>query len=46
VQAVLAQLHGVYNLLVQLLYGSALRLSKGSSLRIKDVDLAQAQLVI
>lgn len=46
VQAVLGQLHGVYKLLVQLLYGSGRRLSEGLSLRVKDVDFAQGQLVI
>lgn len=39
-------LFGIYQLLVQLLYGSGLRLSEGLQLRVKDVDFAQHQLVI
>ena len=46
VQAVLQQLYGVYKLLVQILYGSGLRLSEGLQLRIKDVDFAQRQFVV
>jgi len=46
VQAMIQALHGVYKLVVQLLYGSGLRLSEGLSLRVKDVDFAQSQLVI
>lgn len=46
VQQVIQQLYGVYKLLVQLLYGSGLRLSEGLQLRIKDIDFAQHQLVI
>jgi integron integrase len=46
VQAVIGQLYGVHKLLVQLLYGSGLRLSEGLELRVKDVDFAQRQLVI
>jgi len=46
VQRVIQHLHGVYKVLVQLLYGSGLRLSEGLQLRVKDVDFAQRQLVI
>jgi integron integrase len=46
VQRVIAHLYGVYKLVVQLLYGSGLRLSEGLQLRIKDIDFAQHQLVI
>ncbi len=46
VQAVIQALNGVYQLVVQLLYGSGLRLSEGLSLRVKDIDFAQSQLVI
>ncbi len=46
VQRVIQHLYGVYKILVQLLYGSGLRLSEGLQLRVKDVDFAQHQLVI
>lgn len=45
-QQVISHLYGVYKLVVQLLYGSGLRLSEGLQLRVKDVDFAQQQLVI
>lgn len=46
VQAVLQHLQGVHKLLIQLLYGSGLRLREGLQLRVKDVDFAQRQLVL
>jgi integrase len=46
VQRVIHNLYGVYKLLIQLLYGSGLRLSEGLKLRVKDVDFAQHQLSI
>jgi integron integrase len=46
VQAVLQNLQGVHKLLIQLLYGSGLRLREGLQLRVKDVDFAQQQLVL
>jgi integron integrase len=46
VQHIIAHLYGVYKLVVQLLYGSGLRLSEGLQLRVKDIDFAQHQLVI
>ncbi len=46
VQRVIAHLYGVPKLVVQLLYGSGLRLSEGLQLRVKDVDFVQHQLVI
>lgn len=46
VQRVITHLYGVYKLVVQLLYGSGLRLSEGLQLRVKDIDFAQHQLVI
>jgi site-specific recombinase XerD len=33
-------------LIIQVLYGSGLRLSEGLRLRVKDVDFAQRQLVV
>ncbi len=46
VQPVISHLYGVYKLVIQLLYGSGLRLSEGLQLRVKDIDFAQHQLVI
>lgn len=46
VKAVLAQLDGVYRLMVQLLYGSGLRLMECLRLRVKDLDFAQHQLMV
>jgi integron integrase len=46
VHLVISHLYGVYKLLIQLLYGSGLRLSEGLQLRVKDVDFAQRQLLI
>jgi integron integrase len=37
---------GIYRLLLQLLYGSGLRLNECLSLRIKDIDFAQSQILI
>ncbi|WP_410510543.1 tyrosine-type recombinase/integrase [Nodosilinea sp. E11] len=36
----------MHKLLIQLLYGSGLRLREGLQLRVKDVDFAQRQLVL
>lgn len=41
VDAVLTQLHGMYQLVGMLLYGSGLRLLEACSLRVKDIDLGQ-----
>lgn len=46
VQLVLQQLHGVYRLIAQLLYGSGLRVSEGLRLRVKDLDFAQHQIIV
>lgn len=46
VQWVMQRLHGVYKLVIQILYGSGLRLGEGLQLRVKDVDFGQRQLVI
>jgi integron integrase len=43
---VIQQLSGTYQIIVQLLYGSGLRLSEGLQLRVKDVDFAQHQIQI
>ncbi|MGC8713600.1 MAG: integron integrase [Leptodesmis sp.] len=44
--AVIRQLSGVYQLVVQLLYGSGLRQTECLQLRVKDVDFGHHQLVI
>jgi integron integrase len=44
--AVIDQLSGVHQLVAKLLYGSGLRLSEALRLRVKDIDFAQAQLVV
>jgi integron integrase len=46
VQRVINNMYGVHKLLIQLLYGSGLRLSEGLQLWVKDVDFAQYQLSI
>ncbi len=46
VKAVILHLSGVHRLVVQLLYGSGLRLAEAQQLRVKDVDFAQRQLAI
>ncbi len=44
--AVITQLSGSYQLVSQILYGSGLRLSEALSLRVKDIDFAQSQIVV
>ncbi len=44
--AIIQATSGVYRLLLQLLYGSGLRLRECLSLRVKDIDFAQSQLMI
>ncbi|MFM2430962.1 MAG: hypothetical protein RLZZ511_2175 [Cyanobacteriota bacterium] len=44
--AIIQNTTGVYRLLLQLLYGSGLRLNECLSLRIKDIDFAQSQILI
>jgi site-specific recombinase XerD len=44
--AVINQLFGVHQLVIKLLYGSGLRLSEALSLRVKDIDFAQSQIVV
>jgi integron integrase len=46
VKLILDRLFGVEKLVIQLLYGSGLRLNEGLSLRVKDVDFAQHQIVV
>ena len=46
VNAILDRISGVQQLVVQLLYGSGLRLTEGLQLRVKDLDFAQYQIVV
>jgi integron integrase len=46
VLAVLAHLSGVHQLVMQVLYGSGLRLTEGLQLRVKDVDFTQQQIAV
>jgi integrase len=46
VMRVIEHLSGTHQLVVQLLYGSGLRLREGLQLRIKDLDFAQQQIGI
>ncbi len=46
VKAVIVHLSGIHRLVVQLLYGSGLKLAEAQQLRVKDVDFAQRQLAI
>lgn len=45
-KVVIRHLSGVYRLIVQLLYGSGLRLTEALQLRVKDVDFGHHQLAI
>lgn len=46
VKVIIGQLSGEYRLLIQLLYGSGLRLNEGLSLRVKDIDFGHKQIVV
>jgi integron integrase len=46
VRAVIQHMSGVHRLIVQLLYGSGLRLREAMQLRIKDLDFPQSQIVV
>jgi integron integrase len=46
VKVIIGQMSGEYKLLIQLLYGSGLRLNEGLSLRVKDIDFGQKQIVV
>jgi len=46
VQQILSHLFGVHKLVIQILYGSGLRLTEGLQLRVKDVDFAQQQIIV
>lgn len=46
VLAIIQKLSGVHQLLIKLLYGTGLRLTEGLSIRVKDVDFAQNQIIV
>jgi integron integrase len=46
VLAVIRNLSGVYQLVVQLFYGSGLRLTEALQLRVKDLDFGQQQVIV
>ncbi|MBW4541379.1 MAG: integron integrase [Myxacorys chilensis ATA2-1-KO14] len=46
VRDVIGNLSGVYQLVVQVLYGSGVRLNEGLNIRIKDLDFAQQQIIV
>jgi integrase len=46
IRDILQHVSGVPGLVIKVLYGSGLRLSEGLSLRIKDLDFAQRQIVV
>jgi len=46
IQAVFAKLDGLHLLLARLIYGCGLRLSEALTLRVKDLDLEQGQLIV
>jgi integron integrase len=43
---IIQQLSGVHQLLIKLLYGTGLRLTEGLSLRVKDIDFTQRQIIV
>jgi integron integrase len=45
VRSILQNISGVHRLVIQVLYGSGLRLNEGLSLRVKDIDFAQRQII-
>jgi len=46
VNAILSRMSGVTSLMARLLYGSGLRLMECVTLRVKDIDLAQHQIIV
>jgi len=46
VRAVIANLHGVHQLMAQILYGSGLRLMECLRLRVKDLDFDNRQIIV
>jgi integrase len=46
VRGVIGNLSRVYQLVVQVLYGSGVRLNEGLNIRVKDLDFAQQQIIV
>jgi integron integrase len=46
VRVIIQQLSGEYKILIQLLYGSGLRLNEGLNLRVKDIDFGHKQILV
>lgn len=46
VRSVVARMSGVPQLIIQVLYGSGVRINEGLSLRVKDIDFAQHQIIV
>lgn len=46
VRSIIDQMHGIHRLIIQLLYGTGMRQTEALSLRIKDLDFSQHQIII
>ncbi|MEL7504362.1 MAG: phage integrase N-terminal SAM-like domain-containing protein [Cyanobacteria bacterium J06554_6] len=46
VRSIIQHISGAYRLIVQLLYGSGLRLREAMNLRVEDVDFSQHQIIV
>jgi integron integrase len=46
VRTIIAQMDGTYRLIIQLLYGTGMRMSEALSLRTKDLDFSQQQIIV
>ena len=46
VRTLTAQMTGTHRLLIQLLYGTGMRMSEALSLRVKDLDFSQQQIIV
>ncbi len=46
VRAIIAQMNGIYRLIIQLLYGTGMRQAEALSLRVKDLDFNQRQVIV
>ncbi|MBI4979044.1 MAG: integron integrase [Spirochaetes bacterium] len=46
VSRVLREMHGVYKLMTQVIYGSGLRLGECMSLRVKDIDIENSKIIV
>ena len=46
VRTLTAQMTGTHRLLIQLLYGTGMRMSEALSLRVKDLDFSQRQIIV